>query len=136
MAKNYMPEVAEMLGVEMNEEFEIKETLTKSVYKLTTSGLLGKCGDNDWKHANFAIVMLLIGEYHIVKLPWQPKYGEKYYKPSEKFSCAVAMFWHNRPWDFAYKEVGMVFRTKEELEAALPELRKKYLGGDCNEADN
>lgn len=40
--------------------------------------------------------------------------------------------WSNHPIDFALKEAGMIFRTKEECEAALPELRKKYLGGDKN----
>lgn len=28
--------------------------------------------------------------------------------------------------------VGMIFKTKEECEAVLPALRKKYLGGDDN----
>lgn len=38
--------------------------------------------------------------------------------------------------DIALKEAGMIFKTKEECEAALPELRKKYLGGDYNETDD
>ena len=132
MAKNYMQEVARMLGVELGEEFKIKETLTKSVYKLTTSGLLGKCGDNDWKHENFAMIALLIGEYHIIKLPWQPKKGEKYYYPGDNFQEVYADNWEGFATDFAFKEAGMVFRTIQECKAALPELRKKYLGGDDN----
>lgn len=128
MAKNYMPEIAKMLGVEVGEIF--KMTDYNSLYRFTERGLEFK-GTVGWCLSE-RIEWLLTGRNEILKLPWQPRYDEKYYKPSENFSYAVAMFWHNRPWDFAYKETGMVFRTKEECEAALPELRKKYLGGDDN----
>lgn len=124
MAKNYMPEIAKMLGVEVGEIF--KMTDYNSLYRFTERGLEFK-GTAGWCLSE-RIEWLLTGRNEILKLPWQPRYDEKYYKPSENFSYAVAMFWHNRPWDFAYKETGMVFRTKEECEAALPELRKKYLG--------
>lgn len=123
MAKNYMPEIAKMLGVEVGEIF--KMTDYNSLYRFTERGLEFK-GTAGWCLSE-RIEWLLTGRNEILKLPWQPRYDEKYYKPSENFSYAVAMFWHNRPWDFAYKETGMVFRTKEECEAALPELRKKYL---------
>lgn len=134
MAKNYMQDVARMLGVELEEEFRIKETLTKSIYKITSSGLLGKCDGKDWKHENYALASLLIGVYHIIKLPWQPKVGDVYYRPRDyhtAFSEAVTDFWRDTVNDFALKEAGMIFRTKEECEAALPALRKKYLGGDA-----
>lgn len=135
MAKNYMQDVARMLGVELEEEFRIKETLTKSIYKITSSGLLGKCDGKDWKHENYALASLLIGVYHIIKLPWQPKDGDVYYRPRDyhtAFSEAVTDFWRGTVNDFALKEAGMIFKTKAECEAALPVLRKKYLGGDKN----
>lgn len=131
MAKNYMQDVARMLGVELGEEFKIKDF--EPVYKLTDYGLCVKVDSVEWHEmSGDSFIQLIKGDYEIIKLPWKPKYDERYYKPSENFSYAVAMFWHNRPWDFAYKETGMVFRTKEECEAALPALRKKYLGGDKN----
>lgn len=123
MAKNYMPEIAKMLGVEVGEIF--KMTDYNSLYRFTERGLEFK-GTAGWCLSE-RIEWLLTGRNEILKLPWQPRYDEKYYKPSENFSYAVAMFWHNRPWDFAYKETGMVFRTKEECEAALPNMRAKYL---------
>lgn len=132
MAKNYMQDVARMLGVELEEEFRIKETLTKSIYKITSSGLLGKCDGKDWKHENYALASLLIGVYHIIKLSWQPKEGEVYCRPMDGFEDVDFDNWSNHPIDFALKEAGMAFKTKEECEAALPELRKKYLGGDKN----
>ena len=51
-----------------------------------------------------------------------------YYVPSPDFDHALRDYWDNYPSDFALKEVGMIFKTKEECESALPELRKKYLG--------
>lgn len=132
MAKNYMQDVARMLGVELEEEFRIKETLTKSIYKITSSGLLGKYDGKDWKHENYALASLLIGVYHIIKLPWQPKEGDRFYFPATDFQYSCPETWDNHPIDFALKEAGMAFKTKGECEAALPELRKKYLGGDKN----
>lgn len=126
MAKNYMQDVARMLGVELGEKFNVS-SCGQTLYMLTEDGLSCLVCDKWVEQADFAFMALIKGKYKIIKLPWQPRYDEKYYKPSENFSYAVAMFWHNRPWDFAYKETGMVFRTKEECEAALPELRKKYL---------
>ena len=132
MAKNYMADVAKMLGVELEEEFRIKETLTKSIYKITSSGLLGKYDGKDWKHENYALASLLIGVYHIIKLPWQPKEGDRYYYPGTNFTTVSNGIWCALTLEYALKEAGMIFRTAEECEAALPELRKKYLGGDDN----
>lgn len=73
---------------------------------------------------------LLRGALIVKKLPWQPTKGDEYFKPGRDFTNAVIEIWENTAFDFALKEAGMVFRTKEECEAALPELRKKYLGGD------
>ena len=120
MAKNYMQDVARMLGVELEEEFRIKETLTKSIYKITSSGLLGKSDGKDWKHENYALASLLIGVYHIIKLPWQPKEGDNYYHPASNFKDVYYAGWGNTIFDIALKEAGMIFKTKEECEAALP----------------
>lgn len=131
MAKNYMQDVAKMLGVELEEEFEIEETLTKSFYKFTVSGLWSKCSCNNWGLCeNYALIALITGEYHIKKLPWQPKIGDRYWSPSADFTHSWCSEWKNTSIDFAFKVADMIFRTKEECEAALPELRKKYLGGE------
>lgn len=126
MAKNHMEDIAKMLGVEMNEEFKI--TGYSGTFMLTDKGLMWINPQRHKSSDAYALENLLAGRQSIIIPPWQPKYDEKYYKPSENFSYAVAMFWHNRPWDFAYKQAGMVFKTKEECEEALPALRKKCLG--------
>lgn len=129
MAKNYMADVAKMLGVELDEEFII--SCISGIYKFTKSGLKVESG-GEWIYSNLKLTDFLIGKHEIVKLPWQPDVGDEYYYPSFDLKRVSNSRWNNETFDFALKEAGMVFRTKEECEAALPELRKKYLGGDDN----
>lgn len=123
MAKNYMPEIAKMLGVELGEIF--KMTNYNSLYRFTERGLEFK-GTAGWCLSE-RIEWLLTGRNEILKLPWQPKEGDRYYFPATDFQYSCPETWDNHPIDFALKEAGMAFKTKEECEAALPELRKKYL---------
>ena len=74
------------------------------------------------------LLKLLRGNVEMVKLPWKPRKGEKYYTPSPDFDHALCDYWDGFPSDFALKEAGMAFKTKKECEIAIPELRKKYLG--------
>lgn len=130
MAKNKMADVAKLLGIELEEEFMVTED--DSIYKLTKDGLEYKSDNGNWYYANDAFLNLLDGTIEIVKLPWQPKRGEEYYFPATGFQYSCPAAWYNSPIDFALKEAGMIFKTKAECEAALPALRKKYLGGDDN----
>ena len=123
MAKNYMPEIAKMLGVEVGEIF--KMTDYNSLYRFTEKGLEFK-GTVGWCLSE-RIEWLLTGRTEILKLPWRPKKGEVYCRPTDGFEDVAFDNWGNHPIDFALKEAGMVFRTKEECEAALPNMRAKYL---------
>ena len=129
MAKNYMQDVARMLGVELEEEFMIDSS--DKVYRFFKNGLCFQC-DGAWLPAEYQFFDLIKGDSKIVKLPWQPKVGDVYYRPWRYFKGVTSTYWNNAVEDFALKEAGVVFRTAEECEAALPALRKKYLGGDDN----
>lgn len=129
MAKNYMQDVARMLGVELEEEFKIGSSDT--IFKFYKNGLCFQCG-GAWLRADNILIDLIKGDSKILKLPWQPKHNEIYYRPWRNFTGATSEYWNNAVTDIALKEAGMIFRTAEECEAALPELRKKYLGGDDN----
>lgn len=131
MTKNYMADVAKLLGIELEEEFMVTED--DYIYKLTKDGLEYKSDDGNWYYANDVFLNLLDGTIEIVKLPWQPKTNEAYYRPSRKFFGVTSEVWTDNPYDYAFKEAGMIFKTKEECEVALPELRKKYLGGNDKE---
>ena len=131
MAKNYMQDVARMLGVELGEKFNVS-SCGQTLYKLTEDGLSCLVCDKWVEQADFAFMALIKGKYKIIKLPWEPKYGDKYYCPDSNFTRVSWYKWAHDSVDFAFKEAGMIFRTAEECEAAMPELRKKYLGGDDN----
>lgn len=130
MAKNYMADVAKMLGVELGEEFKLDGRKTK--YKFTENGLYFYAPDGWWQCSNVMLPKILKGELEIVKVPWQPEGGDEYYYPACNFKDIFSTNWSYSVSDFAFKEAGMIFRTREECEAAMPELRKKYLGGDDN----
>ena len=130
MAKNYMADVAKMLGVEIEEEFKIDGIELK--YRFTENGVYCHVDNGWWQCSNVMLPKILLGEFEIIKLPWQPKKGDEYYYPGEGFNNICRALWGNTVFGFAYKEAGLIFKTYEECEAALPELRKKYLGGDDN----
>ena len=129
MAKNYMADVARMLGVELGEEFKTEGS--NLIYKFLENGLYFRCIEG-WLPAVYHFLDLIKGELEIVKLPWQPKGGDEYYYPACNFTDVFSTNWTYSVVDFAYKEAGLIFKTYEECEAALPALRKKYLGGDDN----
>lgn len=130
MAKNYMQDVARMFGLDLEEEFKL--TGYSGTFALTNKGMMWLAPDKRRSSEVFALEGLLTGRNELVRLPWQPKKGEVYCRPMDGFEDVDFDNWSNHPIDFALKEAGMIFRTKEECEAALPELRKKYLGGDDN----
>lgn len=75
MAKNLIPEICKMLGVELGEEFKIKghEELT---YRFASDGLKLTYDNNIELSdiaAKVAFVALLNGKDEIVKLQWKPK---------------------------------------------------------------
>lgn len=126
MAKNLIPEIAKMLGVELGEVFKIKgeDELT---YRFDSDGLklthdsgieLAKIS------ANVAFVDLVNGKDEIIKLPWEPKKGETYYTfelLNGKW-IVYLLWWVGSPNGYALLDKGWVFRTEEEAQAALPKV--------------
>lgn len=130
MAKNLIPEIAKMLGVELGEEFEIKgrKGLT---YKFIIDELI-VCNDNNTEtayiSANMTLVSLIRGNSEIIKLPWKPKKGELYYsfgfRNCPKWGVSQQN-WGNHPCDYALLDKGWIYRTRAEAEAALPAVAKE-----------
>lgn len=140
MAKNYMADVARMLGVEPGEKFEVvipdekEHQPVRYQFNCNQFGCWETQGGLSGFHVHWnLLLMILCGQAYIKKLPWQPKEGDNYYHPASNFKDIYYAGWGNTIFDIALKEAGMIFKTKEECEAALPELRKKYLGGENNE---
>ena len=140
MAKNLIPEIAKMLGVELGEEFKVKgyDELT---YRFTNDGLelthdsgieLAKIS------ANVAFVDLVNGKDEIIKLPWKPKEDTEVYTfsftaheynsrfcPHKGVWYVTQWNWAGYPWQIAALDKGWVFPTREEAEAALPTVAKE-----------
>ena len=69
---NYMKEVAQLLGVELGEEFKVKKEDEDKVdyrYKFTEKGLMGILSNDIRFEALNTLLGILSGEYEIVKLP-------------------------------------------------------------------
>ena len=93
MTKNYMADVAKMLGVELEEEFKLDGIETK--YKFTENGLYFYAPDGWWQCSNVMLPRILRGNVEIVKLPWKPKKGDAYYYPGEGFNNVCRALWEN-----------------------------------------
>lgn len=133
---NYMQQVAQMLGVELGEEFKIRlfdGTILPRLYKFTENGLMRtkeyddrntwiKSGRNDG---------LLTGTHEIVKMPWKPKNGDTYYYIIDD-NGVWKIGWTDSLTDLGFFSIGNCFRTEQEAEEAadsgelLAKLRKYY----------
>ena len=74
---NYMKQVAEMLGVEIGEEFKIEGHSGNNIYKLTEENIeYLSCGH--WFSISSTLNKLLNGEYKVVKMPILDDVERKY----------------------------------------------------------
>lgn len=125
---NCMKEVAQVLGVELGEEFRIKGIRSSVLFKISERGLVSHClGSNDWATDELMLVRLLIGDFaEIVKLPRKPQIREKYYVPRIAIRPDDRYYWYhwqNSDADIKRYDMGIVCKTKEEAVA----LTKKML---------
>lgn len=149
MSKNLIPKIAEMLGVELGEEFKIKDhtgTLDSialnSVYAFVEhdsfEGLVLTVSTGEARPlympprplepiALKVFELLCRGKCEVVKLPWKPKEDDIYYTfglTRGKWVVYVG-WWENEPHCYALLEKGWIFRTKAEAETALPTVAKE-----------
>lgn len=133
MSKNLIPEIAQMLGVEVGEEFKIKGADTdynEYTYFFADSGLkvkFDKHPDVIPSTAFAAVPDLLNGNAVVIKLPWKPKECEDYYTFGKSFGkwSVLKSHWSNHPFDLALLDKGWIFRTYDEAETALPAVAKE-----------
>ena len=121
---NHMAEVAQMLGVELGEVFKVTDDDSgkyHNYYKFTEKKGIEVSEDNVKWEADTAgtlvLKWLLIGVARIIKLPWEPQKGEKYYIPcigaQPEYMYSVN-HWDNDDIDKKYYHMGIVCKTKEE----------------------
>lgn len=128
MSKNLIPEIANMLGVELGEEFKIKGR-EGAIYKFIVDGLLVSDDDAEkvYTTAHMPLVGLVRGDIEIVKLPWKPKKGDACFSFALLGNKWVvgSLYWGGFPSECALLDKGWVYRTRAEAEAALPKVAKE-----------
>lgn len=145
MAKNYMVEVAKMLGVEFGELFEVTELGVTYKHYLKPNGLYRVYPDDDQlgKEAlPYVLTGILTGGYEFKKLPWMPKEEEHYYyvgwyysQEKEEFILDVlkGTFLKESALSNLNRFLQNCFKTPEEAESAKYEVFKRLTGKDWAE---
>ena len=131
MAKNLIPQIAKMLGVEMGEKFNVKDIDDIDDWiqaYLTKDGLMLLDVYMHNGDAHKYLARLITGKLEHRKLPWEPKHGESYYCPSIRQRKVMQPMWAGDTRDYALKAIDMVYRTKEEAEANLSKDYERLTG--------
>ena len=132
---NYYKQIAEMLGVELEEEFKLKPSCLEkpwnSLYRFSTDGLENKYSDCSWvKCEKGAIDNILIGQTEVIKIPWKPKKDEMYWFYGSSLEQALWATWRLNSGDFCRWKTGNCFRTEEEAKTKGKEImeaiKKEY----------
>lgn len=147
---NYMKQVAEMLGVELNEVFEIEDYFygendkSTYTYRLTENELQtfvrvftcsGGASVERWVRNDTMLRDLLRGDdrYKIVRKPWMPKDGETFWTYyGDDFQVGEGI-WEGCASDYARYKSGIVFRTEKEAVAARPRVYKEMTGKEWSD---
>ena len=123
---NKMKEVANLFGLKLNEEFNIKGQYLSNPYCFTDENLVSSRGLAD----PAILSRLLIGVLQIEKIPFKPKYDDRYYCIDHEGEIEQSD-WFHESFDFYCFNVGNCFRTKEEItqediDRILKEMKGKY----------
>lgn len=132
MAKNLMTEILKVLGVEYGEIFKLREvdaeTCENFKFKFVEEFGLVKVADDKFDLANDYLLALLQGNFEIIKLPWEPKYGELYYYPDVKDISVNNNVWEGYSSEYALKKCGVLYKTFEEAKAHFASDYEKLTG--------
>lgn len=123
MAKNLIPQIAEMLGVELGEEFKVvSKEGNEQICNFTMAGLFEHDNKESGSYNKELLAEIVCNNAEIVKLPWKPKMYEKYWtfdKLGQKW-IAVCSSWEKCPYEILLFDKGWIYRSRAEAEAALP----------------
>jgi len=132
---NRMKEVANLFGLQLDEEFKIvgSDYTERNPLKFTEKGLMG----TDGSLYSDALKRLLVGKLQIKKLPFKPKKNDAYYYV-RSFKRGYNGYIHDAVWfddtvDYYCYNTGNCFRTEEEItqkdiDIILKDMKWKYEG--------
>ena len=134
---NYYKQFAEMLGLELEQEFVLTydngSRKNKYTYKITEDGLLYKSPTYNWSISSLGTIgKLLNGDIKAVPKPWKPKKCETYwYYPNPiHFGVINSYVWNDDLTDLLFWKVGNCFKTEEEAKTKgkeiMEQIQKEY----------
>lgn len=131
---NYMSEVAKMLGVELEEEFEVcwqDNPMWHTYAMLTNKGIKITHSDLTIFSSSDILEWILCGMAPIKLKPWKPKYYEKYY--SIGADGLEPGTWMNDFIDDTLYKIGNCYRTEEEARADSDKWKAFYASDEVLE---
>lgn len=132
---NLIPRVAEMLGVEIGEEFKLKdvkgceEIILGCLYRFTETDF--QFDNNGNWISTIVPTSLLKGIVEVEKIPFEPKFGETYYQIFIGLNRGINIHsdtWANWTKDYMCKYCGNCFRTEAEAEREKYNIYEKLTG--------
>lgn len=133
---NYYKQFAEMLGLELEQEFSLVETngekVDNDLYKIREDGLFyKKRKDGVWlSEPSTTLSSLLQGLCKVVPKPWKPKNGDRYWYYSEAWDEGNCVMWKGEFSDLLLWKAGNCFRTEKEAytkgKEVMETIHKEY----------
>lgn len=133
---NYYKQFAEMLGLELEQEFVLIDAdgnrKNKYTYKFTEDGVVYKSPTfTNWSINSLGTIgSLLNGDVKAVPKPWKPKKGEKYFIYEPVVVDDAYSFWADDNIDLCRWKCGNCFKTKEEANTKgkeiMEQIQKEY----------
>ena len=133
---NYYKQFAEILGLELEQEFVLTDDdgnrKDRYTYKITEEGIFYKSKiSNYWVIDETGLVEeLLNGIIKAVPKPWKPKKGDKYWYYSDTCKLAICVYWEDTARDLSFWKLGNCFKTREEAETKgkeiMEQIQKEY----------
>ena len=140
---NYMEQVAHMLGVELEEEFKLKDGIFKTaqddtakiskdeIFKITKDGMYGMFNYSeyscDWNPAHWLLSGILRGRYEIVKKPILDEAERRYLKNVIKPFRDEIVFITKSEW-CKEEYITIAFKKDEDMNFPYFEKNTMYKG--------
>lgn len=133
MAKNLMPEILKLLGVELGEKFKLRavdsEICEDGLFCFDKeNGFLRFMDEEHTEEVYDMVYDVVSGYYEVVKLPWEPTVKDNYFYPSIRRNRIIETHWYGDTDDYALKSLGVIYRTREDAEAHYREDYEKLTG--------
>lgn len=129
---NYWKQFAEMLGLELEQEFVLTDADGKRkdvyTYKITEDGILCQKEYDFWiLEPSITLACLLKGLYKAVPKPWKPKNGERYWYYSPLSRETFYLTREDGFDDLLLWKAGNCFKTKEEAETKGKKIMEQII---------